>query len=154
MQPAQRGIIPQYNWDTNLNFVVNGTGSIYQGQGWSIPELAHTWTMGSESSLILSLKDIPEKIFLTMDANAFTGPGLDSQILQIIINNKELSDPIFMDNQIQNITIEVPSGYLISGTNTITFNLPNATSPKSLGISEDDRSLGIAVRTIALTTSR
>jgi hypothetical protein len=56
-----------------------------------------------------------------------------------------------MNNTSSGIVIQIPDGYLRFGDNTIRIILPDAVSPKELGLSQDTRKLGVAVSSISIT---
>jgi hypothetical protein len=146
------GVMEPYTWGREITFGKDGNAKQYEVDGWST-EKEHSWALGNESSLKLILDTIPEHVFFTLHGTPFTGPNLSTQRAIFSINHIEIAKPIIMDNTFENVTIPVPPGYLKRGENVITFSLPDAISPKELGISEDMRILGIAIRSIRLSTN-
>ena len=76
---------------------------------------------------------------------AFVNPKLPTQDIIITLNNEK---PIqFKLNKFDQNTLKliIPASAINLGTLKIKFEIPKAESPKSLGISDDDRSLGIGL---------
>lgn len=153
IQPALVEINHQYTIGDTINFAAGGNSNFYRTSGWSGQESGFIWTGMHEAKLNFFTDVIPDNVVLDLKAAALTGRGIDSQTLIISINNKSLPNSIVMGGEMRTVIVPIPPGYLVSGSNEITFHLPNATSPKSLGLSEDVRQLGIAVCSITLTPS-
>lgn len=144
----------KYTIGDNISFAMGGRSNSYISEGWTVQGPNDRFTDGHEASIILFIENKSENVYLSLNAYAFTyPPHLNSQIVRISVNNKDLSKPIILYGTLQHFSIPIPSGYLINGKNSITFSLPNATSPESFGFEGDDRILGMAVSSIALTTS-
>lgn len=136
---------------SNIIFTKNGTLQQYYPIGWCDEETNFTLTNGLISSVSLYIENCSKISRLSLITKAYTGGSLKNQSYQVIINEKELTNLINVDHNIQNTEIPIPNGFLVNGTNNFTLFLPNATSPKMLGISDDKRKLGLAVYSINLT---
>jgi len=142
-----------YKIGDTINFSKTGNSDLYTTAGWSWKEQNFTWTDGDESEINLVITDnIPKSVFFNLKGTPFIKNGIYNPILQIDINNKTLYGPNLISNNLD-LTLPIPAGYLKNGTNTIKFKFPNATSPKSLGLWDDNRKIGIAVNSISLTTT-
>jgi len=51
-------------------------------------------------------------------------------------------------------TITIPGEYVEDGRLFLTFELPDASSPKSLGVGEDDREVSLAFKSIAICPTK
>lgn len=65
------------------------------------------------------------------------------------MNDHNLKD-VFHISDTQNLTIDIPHSYFEEEIQRITFDLPDAISPRDLGVSADGRTLGIAVRMLSI----
>jgi hypothetical protein len=142
-----------YQIGDTIDFSKKGNSDLYTTSGWSWKEQNSTWTDGNESEINLVIKDkIPENVFFNFKGTPFVKNGIYKPILQIEINNKTLYGPKIISDDL-NMTLPIPAGYLVTGTNVIKIKIPEAKSPKSLGLWEDNRKIGIAVNSISLMTS-
>jgi len=83
-----------------------------------------------------------------LSARPFIVPGeLNDQKLIIQANNKLIKEFVIRETGVYSVTIPAQD---ISDMLEISLLTPNATSPSSLGISQDKRSLGIALSWIRL----
>jgi hypothetical protein len=80
----------------------------------------------------------------------FLAPGrLDQQRVTVTLNGRPLTNWILRDSNPLTYSVSVPRD-LLAKKNVLRFELPDARSPKELGISTDARRLGIAVERIEL----
>jgi len=113
--------------------------------GW-IPygELWGSWTEGSNASLIIPLPSGKPRS-LTLQLRAFVNEKHPNQLFEILINGvvvKKVSLDKFEENSVD---IPLPQSVLNEQFFRLQFRLLNPASPKSLGISDDDRQLGIGL---------
>ena len=141
----------EYHIGDTINFSKTGNSKLFKQTGWSLQEEGCTWTEGNEANLLLYIKNISEPLKFSLMATPLTGSDLKYQTVIISINNKTLSKPIMMDNTMNSLDIPIPPDYFESGENLISLTLPNATSPMELGINQDSRMLGIAVKEIKIS---
>ena len=146
--------IGPYTWGTVIPFGREGTAVQYQVSGWSFPEDGFTWTYGNSSALMIPVDTIPDTVFFTIQGRAFTGPGLSGQRAMLSVNDNEIPEPVLMDSTVSRFTLPVPTRYLKKGDNLITLRLPDASSPKELGISQDARMLGLGVSSVSFSSVR
>jgi hypothetical protein len=139
------GTAHPYDWGTRLFFGNGGSASPYIGMGWSGPEAKITWTDGHTATLYLPVK--PPKTDLTLKAKmaAFTRRGqLEAQHVRVLVNHREVSQWL-LTADFQECTADVPRDYITGAETTeITFDMPDAVSPASLGGNGDSRTLGLA----------
>ena len=127
-----------------IHFSNNAT-QCFLKKGWSSSsEDWGVWSTSKEATLELS---IPKNPIQSLDLNmrAFVSPKLPTQDIIITLNNEK---PIqFKLNKFDQNTLKliIPASAINLGTLKIKFEIPKAESPKSLGISDDDRSLGIGL---------
>ncbi len=138
--------------EKNIGLFQNSKNGIL-GLGWSHPSygraLGNTgvWSEGYYSSFIFettkhnfdSMKVILKKV-LTNRKN-------DNLKIRIFINNFKYKD-IFLNSKSKEINIDNLKKYILDGTNTITFNFLNPSTPKSRFESIDGRLLGILVEKV------
>lgn len=121
-------------------------------QGWSGPERGFRWTDGNAAFFRFCLLEIKTNLTLNMAFKPFLAGSLKSQRLSIWVNEHRLKD-FHLTGGNQNIVIEIPRDYFEGEVQEIIFDLPDATSPMKLKVSDDSRILGLAVRSLSLSPS-
>ena len=144
-----------YHWGTRLFFGKNGTADPYFGTGWSGPNEKVTWTDGHTATLYLPAAPPGADVTLTANLAAFTRKGqLDSQHIRVLVNRHEVGKWVLSGN-FEERTALVPRKYFAGeGTNEITFDMPDAVAPISIGASNDSRTLGVAAWWLELAPRR
>ena len=141
---------PLYAWGTRLNF---GAAEVdkYLWYGWSGREIVSHWTDRGKATLIFSVvSGTREKVTLRIFGAQFVAPGkLDAQRLILKLNEQEIAALTLTRAEPQVQTIEIPASVLRE-KNILMFTMPDAASPKSLGVSEDVRLLGFNVQWIEI----
>lgn len=136
-----------YNFDSKINFKGDGNSRIYQISGWSGPENDFTWTEGHRSVLGIQTPNTNTDLNLTITASQLTS----KQLVNVTVNGHHVGEWVFDKPDVQEKSIEIPQGILDEGMQYIAFDLPDAKSPQSLGLSDDVRVLALAVRSIVIT---
>jgi hypothetical protein len=116
----------------------------YLWYGWSSAETALRWTEAKEAGLVFRADSIQD-VVLTAKLHAFViSKRHPEQRLSIAFNGKPVARLSFDDELTHEISVVLPSN-IMRQENLLELFLPDAVSPKSLGVGEDARSLGIAV---------
>jgi hypothetical protein len=117
--------------------------------GWSWGEKDFRWTDGKEAALAFAVED-PRNKLLSIRIGAFVVKDkLTEQNVRLFLNGSRLQDLVLNEEPAKEYTFEL-DGNLLRERNKLVFILPDAASPKSLGISEDQRRLGIRLESIEL----
>lgn len=112
--------------------------------GWSGPELFFRWTDGNNAEVSFSATGINAGV-LRMRFSPFLVPGkLNEQRVDILLNGRLLLTLFLTDPEPRVYVVNIPPGILME-KNVISFRCKDAASPKSYGVSQDSRKLGIAV---------
>ena len=91
-----------------------------------------------------------KKITLRIFGGPFLAPSkLDSQRVIIMLNDQQVASWTLTSAEPRQQVIELPVGAL-RDKNTLMFILPDAASPRSLGVSQDFRLLGFNVQWIEI----
>lgn len=140
--------IISYSLPAEFNFGEDGNAAAFRSAGWLNSEPEFTWTNGKNAQLHLPLiSGGAENIKLTISAMPFIGgEGLSQQLVIVRSNGVELGRWT-MDHDGE-YAVMIHSEYLKNELLNIEFEIPNAASPASLGLSQDSRLLGMAVRWI------
>ncbi|MBN7774042.1 sulfatase-like hydrolase/transferase [Clostridium aminobutyricum] len=135
----------KYNGE--ISFKPGGQSSQLQLENWYTQEEDGIWT--SESSTMTFYTESASDIQMNLYYNKFLGSGSTT----IYVNGEKVKQ--INGEEASPIKIVIPKGLLNAGKNQlITFETLNAKSPKELGLSEDQRKLGIFVTKIAFKITK
>jgi hypothetical protein len=155
---------PTYEYGTEILFgsdrMARPFDKQYQVAGWSYPETRHTWTDGYSAVLAVQTKTTDSDHILTIAAVPYlAGGALDQQRVIVKVNGQHVGELVFDQPGtwksgslygFQEREIGIPHDALGGGVQYIVFELPDAMSPKELGISEDKRDLALAIHSIVI----
>ena len=112
--------------------------------GWSVAEPAGTWTQGRRARLTLHLAPREQPRRLLLDLEPFLAPqhGLEAQPLIVFLNGQRLGEWALRGAQTLSLALPPGSGSLLR----LRFELPNAQSPRALGVAPDQRALALRFR--------
>lgn len=117
----------------------------YLWYGWSERERLFRWTERGTASLTFGLRTVTPNL-LRLHMAPFLVPGkLDRQRLEVQLNDQAIASLTLSEATPRDYEIALPVSAL-RNHNVLTFKLPDAASPQSLGVSEDTRLLGISVQ--------
>src|SRR3954469_1716711 len=127
-----------YGYGTKLIFGASGNAAPYKVSGWSAAEAECTWTEGNTASLAFDIPPSDSQIIFRATLSGFTkAPELASQPVDVLLNGTQVTHwEIAVKGLVQ---MAIPPEYVRDGKLRIDFKLPGAASPKSLGISIDER---------------
>ena len=115
-------------------------------QGWSSStEDWGTWSLGKEAKLSLFMPSGTPKTIL-LDVRAFVGPKQTLQEIDIGINGQWQKKVLLTHFESNLIKLTIPASAYGKEWLEIDFKIPNAISPKALGMGEDDRQLGLGIK--------
>lgn len=116
--------------------------------GWGYAENRSRWTETKTARIGFSLETI-QPISISLEFEPFIVLGKNTQNFIFYINGERLEEYTFKSPELENINLEISEKYL-KNQNIITIEIPEATSPAVLGISEDKRLLGMSVYLIEI----
>lgn len=112
-------------------------GWVHNSEDWGV------WSIGNEAILELPIPTASRDLKFNM--RAFVSPKHPSQEVIITVNN-EKSLRFTLNKFDQNsINLDIPESTKRQGVLRMKIEIPKAESPKSLGISDDDRTLGVGL---------
>jgi hypothetical protein len=135
---------PAYSFGRRIDFssvVAEG----YLWYGWSGAEPSSRWTNRGEAAIVFSVGAVRACVLHLNLAPFLAPPALVSQRVQLKLNGKPLATVEFSQPQPREYQFELARD-LLRKDNVLSFDLPDAQSPKSMGVSEDGRLLGINVQ--------
>jgi hypothetical protein len=131
--------------DLTISFDASGNSLAFLGGGWARSEPGFTWSVGSESHLILPRIATANDCILTLDViPCVHDPQAPSQRLIVSIN-----DTVAGSSQLSRPTLlgyRIPAGLAQQSERMlVTLQHPDAVRPKDFGDSADDRQLAFAI---------
>jgi hypothetical protein len=120
----------------------------YLWYGWSGGEENFRWTEGHEAALMFSLAE-QSNLVLKMKVLPFISQGVPQQRILVELNGQPIDSISLNQNTESELSIKLAAN-LLRHENILSFNLPDAASPELLGVSSDQRMLGMAVHWIEL----
>jgi len=138
------------NYVTDLKFGQGGNAERFQEYGWSVPEDGFTWTDGKTAGLWIPVSLVAGDVVVKINLYPFNQPGnVEKQRVTIYNDGHLLSSlEVAPAGDYEEYSIEVPRQFISGSVLNLRFDLPDAVPP--LGTS--DRELGIAVKSISVTT--
>lgn len=134
-----------------IAFGAGGGSEQFRVSGWSKTEKDFTWTEGNSAKLALPIQMDAGQLALRMELLGFVHPPtLEVQNVEVFVENQKIADWKVGDPAAAFTTVipaELTKGSRILN---IELRLPNATSPKSLGLSDDTRILAVACLSLEL----
>lgn len=132
----------------HLVFGASGNASPYQLWGWGHPENGFAWTILPEAFLGLPAAPAPGSLFLNARLDALLTAQTPVQNVQVYLG----------DCPVARWAVRTPGHYfallpaaLLDGPLRLRFVLPDAVSPRALGVSADERKLGLKFHDLWLT---
>lgn len=132
------------NFGVPILFGNSGNHTAYAGQGWSSTSDADTtWNDGCVCTLQFRVAALRQSAQLVLQARPFIVPGqIDKQELTIYLNG--LFVTYVRVAEAFTATAMIDRDQLSTRFNTVSFVMPHAASPQALGLSGDERKLGLA----------
>jgi hypothetical protein len=145
----------EYSIGNKINFGADGNSKAFKVSGWSDAEAKHSWTNGVVSVLVMRLPARTKPISLKMKLAGLTkDPEVPSQPVEVYVNDQKIADWDVRELAMEYTAPIPPSITKDEGLLTITLKIPKAVSPKSLGIGEDSRLLGLACMEVSLSPTQ
>lgn len=142
--------IKVYEWGKEIYLDRCSISTFYKQSGWSHTEEPF-WTDGKKSDLSLLINKTGSDLILSVNLYPFLAEGkLDKQRINIYINNKKAGN--WIADYTGDYKIIIPEDYITNTNNIlkITFELPDAASPETLGISDDERTMAFRLNSLKL----
>lgn len=151
--PAPRFRMPQFEQNIALNETLSvaplGQGVPYLGSGWSSLEEWGVWSEGNQAVLFLPTEPETAKSIRLL-VQPFLGDCVAEQKVQVLLNGQFVEMLVLNSLMPMEIDIAIPSVLQSSIAKTgglvLEFHFANATSPATLGLSDDPRPLALALR--------
>lgn len=135
------------------SFAAPGAWNNWLASGWSTPESVGVWSSGNHTEIAIDPRQIPHvkgDLQLTFTVGALLTPAHAQQRVRVSVDGVAAAPfSVRHPDQDVQIKLDIPAGELTGSQRIrIDFDLPDATTPKSLGINGDERVLGILLKTL------
>jgi hypothetical protein len=140
-----------FDWGEKLDFGSEGKGTEFRSRGWSAPEADFVWSNGLLSELVLPATAPGAPVMLTARLKAFVSKQLPRQRIRVLINGQVAGEWLLEADEFRDLNLLIPNSFFGDPAQTVvTFETPDATSPKALGLSDDIRVLGFCLHSMTL----
>jgi len=123
----------------------------YLWYGWNQKEPEFRWTMGREASVVFRADEIADATLVLKAAPFLVAGKLDQQRVVIRLNQHPIQTFTLTRPEAQELSVPLTKEKLQTN-NTLVLELPDARTPKSLGLNRDPRALAIAVFWLEIRT--
>jgi hypothetical protein len=139
-----------YNLGETIRFGSRGNAAEYESYGWGEAGHEFTWTTGKRATMAIPLPGKnPGPLILEAALSPFVVAGeLDRQLIDVYANNEEVGEWIAAENGRYKAVI--PAQLTAKGLVELRFDLPDATSPAQLGVSDNRAVRGFEMQSVAL----
>lgn len=136
-----------------INFSVGGTSDQYLGNGWAGAEGQGRWTNQNQASMTMWLGHPASQVKIRVKLWALVNANHPMQRLDATANGTSIAHWTFSDSLETTREIDLDPGIIASnkGFLTITFSLPDAISPKAIGMADDTRNLAVFVEKMSVS---
>ena len=141
------------NFGVPILFGTGGNHNGYAGQGWSsTSDIDTTWSDGHVCALQFRIAALRQSALMILQASPFIVPGqVDEQEMTVYLNG--LFVTYVRVTRTFTAMAVIDRDQLSTRANTISFVIPQAASPQALGLSTDERKLGMAFIRLELNNS-
>ncbi|MDX1460863.1 MAG: hypothetical protein R3348_07385, partial [Xanthomonadales bacterium] len=140
-------------WQGSLDFRDTGVSQYLVGGGWSVHEGLFSWTARTEALVELPLPEGVTGLVMSASVTPFLAPpAVSRQTVIVVANNVPVASFELTSDEPHRLNWSVPPGVVEQSPERLLleFRLPDAVAPSALGLSEDTRLLGMAVREMAI----
>jgi hypothetical protein len=135
-----------------INFAASGNAQRFINTGFCNAEEWGTWSCAKKVSISFKFKneELKKPTYMNLTIKALVSKN-HPQTFEFYLNGKLISSKTYTSKDKFPQTIALNISNIIQNENTLVIKVPNAASPKSLGINNDTRELGIGLISIEFT---
>jgi hypothetical protein len=138
--------------ETILTFGRGRNGPHYLELGWGESDHTIVWSTQPYASLGLPLAPAKGDVQLAINWVPYRVPGkVEAQDVSVYANDRLLENVRLTNAELETTSFRVPQDWITNDFLKIAFRLPGAVSPVSLGAGADQRTLGVALKSLTLT---
>jgi hypothetical protein len=144
---------PKYQLGELIKFGLSGNGESFLRKGWATPMDSYVWSSDKISTLEIPFERRSEDILLSISVIPNVYPQvLPRQRIIVLVNGEKIADWVAEAKKTLQFSAIIPRAVAQSVPLKITFELPDAASPRRLGFGADKRNLAIALFTLKLNS--
>ncbi len=142
----------QYELGDLVDFKANGNALRFQAGGWWQSEPGGTWTVGNSSTLTMDLTHRTESdLSIDIEGHAFTSTNRPVLPVSVLVNDNQVATWMLTGAEaVVRRRVRVSNHTVSSGKINITFVNHDPRSPADLGLSADDRKIGLALHSLVI----
>jgi hypothetical protein len=141
----------RYQPGASIRFSSGGESERFRVAGWSATETDCTWTSGRSAKLKFSISKTGDPLVLRMRLRGLASPPeLPFQPVEVDVNGNKLAE-WEVAGEPADYTATIPSTMMDGGELEIQLKTPKATTPRSLGMNDDKRVLGICCMELVIS---
>lgn len=126
-------------------------GGPYLEMGWGEVHHGIVWTTNPYASLRIPLRDVAGNLQLAFTWMPFLVPGkLDVQEVAVYVNDRHLQDVRLAHADFAECRVDLPPEMGGAAELEIALRIPTAASPAALGAGADQRTLGVALKSLEI----
>ena len=138
--------ITKYAFGDDITFGKDGNYSGYQPNGWYSPGDGHNWSM-EKASLTIPIDETESDLMLTINFINFLHEG---KSVNIFVNGQKVGDWSFDNQNTEQASILINNNLLKDDKLEVMFEVIGAKSPKEIGYNDDERVLGVCLKSIVV----
>ena len=138
--------ITKYAFGDDITFGKDGNYSGYQPNGWYSPGDGHNWSM-EKASLTIPIDETESDLMLTINFINFLHEG---KSVNIFVNGQKVGDWSFDNQNTEQASILIYNNLLKDDKLEVMFEVIGAKSPKEIGYNDDERVLGVCLKSIVV----
>ena len=137
----------------DYSFADSNAPTTWKLDGWGDAEPWGTWTVGRTARMVPDIHILPDRdLVLTISASAFLAPAHPAVHVSVVVNDAPVGEWAYgLGQPDQPRSVSIPRAVLERRMPPeVRLDIVDPISPLELGVSSDERRLGLAVREIAL----
>ncbi|MCE7527798.1 DUF6311 domain-containing protein [Polynucleobacter sp. IMCC 30228] len=144
-------LAPEISLGEKIIFSSQGRGRVdFMLEGWGYGENWGTWAIAPQAKLIFNFPSSKPKK-MVINTKAFLAPKHLQQEIEVWGNGSLLGKAILKKSDANQIEVTLPDQVMANPILNLEFRSINAVSPKDMGLSADERLLGIGLQSIQFT---
>ena len=141
--------LPPIPLNTEILFGIDSPIAPYLRDGWSQPEQTRIWSTNKECDLVFKIPETKSDLILTFNGEQFRAKGIEGTAIELWLDDKLIG--CWPENHITALSTLILFEQLpAEGVARLTFRFKDPKSPKSLGISEDNRLLAFSFKSFLI----
>jgi GT2 family glycosyltransferase len=119
------------------------------GAGFSFVEPWGVWTEGPRAELVIRMRE-PMAVRVSLEGHGFVGEGYDGRDIEVLARDRSLLRRVLHRGDDARLDVTVAPEAIREGILVLTLRTHNPISPKEVGVADDTRKLGYALRALQI----